>query len=707
MKIEKIHVTNFRMLRDLDVNLEDGLSLIIGRNNCGKTSFLTVLDRFLGSQSASNHFTYEDFNCNFQNDLFDLVRGKTSWGALGMKGIELVLYISYDENDDLEPIHGLLMDLDEQNHHVVLRFVYAIAEDRVPDLVHDFEEFHKRAADAGEASQAEFDAFMKNRHKAYFKVARYAVLYDVQTKAASGTEYRALGKGDLDLSRVICFRSIGARRNTVNREGDSSLSALSARYYEQLSSGTPNSAVQELDNQLLSTDQQLSQTYKTLFGAVINKIQKFGGVHRDETNVRIISTLSQQQLLRGNTTVVYDNQSHQLPESYNGLGYLNLISMIMEIELYLGDFLCRGNHAAKPAAVNLLFIEEPEAHTHPQLQAIFIKNIKELLSQRNPDDPDIHLQAIITTHSSHIVAESDFDDIKYFRRASESSVISKDLKELSIAYKKEGPDALSRFKFLKQYITLNRAEIFFADKVILFEGETECILLPAMLKKLDAENPQPDAIPLLSQNISRIACGAYSHIFDKLLAFLGIRTLIVTDLDSAGADRKSCAVKDGVITTNAALKHFYSIPMQQHMADGHSQLHFFTSRQKAEKILRHIGNEWVPDPNGNLMVVYQMSIGDDFHPRSYEDAFFHINRGFMNVHADDFKGLKKADMFTEMDPNDPGKYANDAWTLADQCVANKSSLALDILFHGTDEDGSIIWEIPPYIKEGLEWLGKN
>lgn len=34
-----------------------------------------------------------------------------------------------------------------------------------------------------------------------------------------------------------------------------------------------------------------------------------------------------------------------------------------------------------PADINILFIEEPEAHTHPQLQYIFIKNIKELLRE--------------------------------------------------------------------------------------------------------------------------------------------------------------------------------------------------------------------------------------------------------------------------------------------------------------------------------------
>jgi len=38
-----------------------------------------------------------------------------------------------------------------------------------------------------------------------------------------------------------------------------------------------------------------------------------------------------------------------------------------------------GTEEEQPADINLLFIEEPEAHTHPQLQYVFIKNIKELL----------------------------------------------------------------------------------------------------------------------------------------------------------------------------------------------------------------------------------------------------------------------------------------------------------------------------------------
>lgn len=137
----------------------------------------------------------------------------------------------------------------------------------------------------------------------------------------------------------------------------------------------------------------------------------------------------------------------------------------------------------------------------------------------------------MTTHSSHIVAECDFDDIKYFFKTNEGdNVISKNLSDLEIMYQKEKGSKNNHFKFLKQYLTLNRAEVFFADKIVLIEGDTERILLPAMIKKLDQENEYD--IPLSSQNISIIEVGNYAEIYAEFIQFIGIKTLIITDIDT-------------------------------------------------------------------------------------------------------------------------------------------------------------------------------
>ena len=42
MHISKVNVFNYRLLNQTSVSCEKDLSLIIGKNNCGKTSFLSA-----------------------------------------------------------------------------------------------------------------------------------------------------------------------------------------------------------------------------------------------------------------------------------------------------------------------------------------------------------------------------------------------------------------------------------------------------------------------------------------------------------------------------------------------------------------------------------------------------------------------------------------------------------------------------------------
>lgn len=69
MKVKKIIVNNYRLLKDFTIDLEDDLSLVIGKNNCGKTSFLSLLEKFLVNDS--DNFSFEDFNLEYQQELKD------------------------------------------------------------------------------------------------------------------------------------------------------------------------------------------------------------------------------------------------------------------------------------------------------------------------------------------------------------------------------------------------------------------------------------------------------------------------------------------------------------------------------------------------------------------------------------------------------------------------------------------------------------
>ena len=138
-------------------------------------------------------------------------------------------------------------------------------------------------------------------------------------------------------------------------------------------------------------------------------------------------------------------------------------------------------------------------------------------------------------------------------------VVAKNFNSLKEEY---GGDEQKGFKFVKQYLTINRSELFFADKAICIEGDTERILMPMMMHKIDnKEKPKADLIPLLSQNISVIEVGAHSHIFIPLFEFLGIKVLILTDIDAANKNDNGRYVKsnpkEAKYTSNASIKDFF------------------------------------------------------------------------------------------------------------------------------------------------------
>ena len=455
MKITKIKVKNFRLLKEFELDLEESLSLVIGKNNCGKTSLLSILNKFIGSQSTSNNFSFDDFNSELKDELKLKVENADDTGYFG---ISLKLFIEYNDTDDLSNIgNSVIMDLDPDNKIVVLGFEYKL--DDFQKLVNDYNAFKTKESTKPEELQKDFFYFMQINHKEYFSLYIKSIEYDNVDKVENDKVFIDLKKEKIQIDKIINFKMIDAKRNVSNKEPEKSLSSLSSRIYKKVEAGEEEQVgVEAFKDALIETDHHLDNAYKDIFSEVLEDVKQFGGIRPDDTNIKIVSTLQHRDLLDGNTTVMYSiNDDHDLPESYNGLGYMNLISMIFEIKILIHEF--KKELSEKPADINLLFIEEPEAHTHPQMQYIFIENIKSLLEKgiERSDGQNRKLQTVISTHSSHIASKSDFNDIKYFKKEN-NQVVSKNLKDLEKEYEDHGEE--QNYKFLKQYLTLHRAELF-------------------------------------------------------------------------------------------------------------------------------------------------------------------------------------------------------------------------------------------------------
>ncbi len=723
MKVFKIDVENYRLLKDFSIDLEEQLSLILGKNNTGKTSILSILDKFL-NQPDNLRFSIDDFNLEYKKELKLHLENPTLIAEEDYKenGIKLKLYIDYNIHDDLSNLSRVMMDLDPDNNVIVLGFEYTMGYFDYLRLKKDHSEFKLRetikASSNPQYEERGVAYFLKQNHASYFILNKKSYEYDVATKVLNELNFIDLLKEEINSREIINFKYISAKRDVTNKEIDKTLSKQTSRIYKRTEvNEEQKNAVAAFQDTLSITDNSLTSIYSDLFKEVVDKVKTFGGIRINDSEIEIVSTLQHRELLEGNTTVVYKHDGDsQLPEHYNGLGYMNLISMIFEIEILVQEF--KREKEKKPADINLLFIEEPEAHTHPQMQYIFIKNIKKLLSGGiiRLDGANRKLQYLITTHSSHIVADSDFQDIKYLKKSGVNKVISKNLKDLEKEY--SGSDVEKQnFKFLKQYLTLNRAELFFADKAIFIEGDTERILLPAMMRKIDNEDPTH---PILSQNISIVEVGAHSHIFEKFIEFIGIKkSIIITDIDSYylepvfeadGITQKKFISNGNLVfneikceanhasashTSNSSLKFFHG---------GIYDLNYFKSLLLNWKVLRkNRSKKWVSNKKGSLLLIFQTLEGT-YYARSFEDAFFCINKAFI---------INPIHSFPSLTPKHLESYRQgevDHFEFAEKGVGSKPSLAIEILLNS--EANSLghefsNWQIPAYIKEGLLWLKKD
>ena len=69
MQIKKAEVENFRKLKNVTIDLDDSVTLIVGRNNSGKTSLSEVFNKLLGPNNTG--FTFDDFSFSVLSDYSD------------------------------------------------------------------------------------------------------------------------------------------------------------------------------------------------------------------------------------------------------------------------------------------------------------------------------------------------------------------------------------------------------------------------------------------------------------------------------------------------------------------------------------------------------------------------------------------------------------------------------------------------------------
>ncbi|WP_341271017.1 ATP-dependent endonuclease [Xanthomonas citri] len=274
---------------------------------------------------------------------------------------------------------------------------------------------------------------------------------------------------------------------------------------------------------------------------------------------------------------------------------------------------------------------------------------------------------------------------------------------------------------------LTHCDLFFSDAVILVEGNVERLLLPAMIESA-AKRLRSSALTILEVG------GAFAHRFQELINFVGLTTLVVTDLDSVKVksdDEKAAAQTAGVgdtVDDDDDLKPFELEDDDVTQPSGKKK-----SKQRGSTCQAHVEGavtanqtliSWIPKKrsvaelwevtaeqktlslaegsSAAVRVAYQtkvsVTVGSataQLCGRTLEEAFGLENADWCQAEANRAVGLK-----LKCAPNSPEELAE---KLHDRVVGknfDKTRFALEVLASGPLNG----WKVPTYIAEGLAWL---
>lgn len=187
-----------------------------------------------------------------------------------------------------------------------------------------------------------------------------------------------------------------------------------------------------------------------------------------------------------------------------GLGSDNLLFMACELLLLAQED--EGN--------KLLLIEEPEAHLHPQRQLRVMTFLQKEAEEKN-------IQIIVTTHSPNLASAIELDNLVMIRKN----------RAFSMADGKTKLDT-SDYRFLRRFLDVTKANLFFANGVMIVEGDAESILMPTLAKIIGRDFTERGVSIV---NVGGVGLRRYANIFQRkdvnTRSLLDIPVACLTDMD--------------------------------------------------------------------------------------------------------------------------------------------------------------------------------
>lgn len=504
MKIENVTISNFRSIIHVNIGFED-LMMFIGQNNHGKSNILYAilfffgeikledLDFFDGTEELYVEILFKELDENDQvtfkkyltHDNKILVR-KSAYRSGSFQ------YNGYLNN----PIEDFLQEINAKNYKK-----REIAE-TLP--------FYDKLPQSG---TIKIDDIIKAQ-KEYIEENSSELSFNYEMEESNFLGLKGVAQG---IFGEVFF--IPAVKN-INDDLSSNKTSIFTKLYSKVISLITSS-----DRDIANIKEQVNNQFKKF--KKYNENQSINVDRPAELNVfetKLSTNLAEwgvnlevevlspniDEVFRSSVNIwIHDGIKTDINRKGHGLQRALTFSLIKTLsEQVLEEASLEGQNRQVSKSSYFIF-EEPELYLHPQAQKSLLYSLENL---------SLNSQVVLCTHSSSLISLEKYKSIAIVRKDNET-------KETNITqYQEEILEEDEKKNFqLVSWINQDRAELFFAKKVILLEGATEKTVIPYIAKKLG----------VFKYEYTLIDCGSKNNIpsYVKLLETFKIPYIAVYDKD--------------------------------------------------------------------------------------------------------------------------------------------------------------------------------
>lgn len=501
MYISKIHINNFRNFKDKEIIFNDGVNVVIGHNNSGKTNLIKGLSLVIDNERPKRLNT-DDFNKNVTLEDLKTTPPKISISVTIAKGKEETI-------DDLVTISNWLTKLDS-SYEALLTYEFFLPEKKHNDYV-------KALSIITKATPNSIDKAWKLLKHEFIRFYKYKIWGGEITNQATA-DSESLQKFDfqfLDAIRDV-ERDMLTGRNTLLREVFDFFMDYEIKIDKDK---TPEDKHAEIKAKKESFSEKADILVKDLSTRIksgkqeILSYAKKTGASFNKATPNFEGSISENEMYSVLKLIVEYKTGIKIPATHNGLGYNNLIFMsLLLAKMQVNADVDYLDSNAK--VFTTLAIEEPEAHLHPAMQYKFLKFLNE-----NKKEKKVR-QIFVTTHSTHITSAVSLDEI---------ICLHNENGETTIGYpKKVFPDEKNK-KYVQRFLDATKSDMLFAQKILFVEGIAEQLLMSIFANYLDKSLEEYHVAVI---NVGGRYFSHFLHLFDsKKENTLPKKVVCITDRD--------------------------------------------------------------------------------------------------------------------------------------------------------------------------------